>query len=92
MTIKSKYSILCNYRYRELCKYFNVVDSFDTHARIFEHYLGYSDPANGIEAVTIADERLKNSIEEYIQVSERYDTCEHNLRLLYEDYEVLYRN
>lgn len=22
----------------ELCKYFNVVDSFDTHARIFEHY------------------------------------------------------
>ena len=43
-------------------------------ARIFEHYLGYSDPANGIEAVTIADERLKNSIEEYIETTRaKYD-------------------
>ena len=52
------------------------VKGFDSmlDARIFEHYLGYSDPANGIEAVTIADERLKNSIEEYIETTRaKYD-------------------
>ena len=52
------------------------VKGFDSmlDARIFEHYLGYSDPANGIEAVTIADERLKNSIQEYIETTRaKYD-------------------
>ena len=52
------------------------VKGFDSmlDARIFEHYLGYSNAEEGIEAVTIKDATLKASIEDYIETTRaKYD-------------------